>query len=202
MQGFPILKSTVVMQNNHLNLAATWSKINMASRHMYRVDKVIESVLKDNFGLFNEEISDEEGEDIYASLGGPVLSRPELEILPNDLKSDDDDDVDPELDEDDKNGGTGTGKNDSEGSGRLVEMPSEDESGEESQPNPSPSPRVNKHGHPSFQLDCVQEKWKKREPERLQWGCKKKLDLQVLLVAKLHSSFIPVSSLLQYGNDH
>ena len=64
------------MKVDRCNPEGTCSKTKMASGRMFSVDEVIEFVLDDEFGSSDDEISDEEGEDIYATLGEPVLSQP------------------------------------------------------------------------------------------------------------------------------
>ena len=65
------------------------------------VEAAVDAVLQDDFGLSDGDMSDEEGEEIYAYLGEPVVSRPAMESLGEELLTVGDDTADGHLGNDD-----------------------------------------------------------------------------------------------------
>ena len=63
----------------------------MATRR-FTVEEALDAVLDDNFSLSDGQSSEEEeGDDLYAVLGEPVICRSDIDALTRDLVVDDDD---------------------------------------------------------------------------------------------------------------
>ena len=89
----------------------------MATRRL-TVDEALDAVFDDDFGLSDGESSEEEGDDLYALLGEPVVRRSDIDALTRDLVDDDDGSTN----DDDNDGDSDDGDRASDGFGDVLSV--------------------------------------------------------------------------------